>query len=137
MPDTYILNEDGEPIAATMEEIGDSIGQRIAKTVIGDLKISTVFLAINHGWDPAGGGKPVLFETMVFHDGDTDDGERYTSLKDAVQGHQRYVSLYSEGYVNTQWGDIVLKIEGKNKVVPPTVWQRILDVELIEPEPIP
>lgn len=51
-------------------------------------RVSTVFLQLDHAYD---GGKPLVFETMVFggpHDGDQ---ERYSTWDEAEAGHARYV----------------------------------------------
>lgn len=58
----------------------------VAQTRIGRAKISTVFLAIDHGF---GMGLPILFETMVF--GGTLDGsqDRCTTYDEAESLHKR------------------------------------------------
>ena len=60
--------------------------QRVAATNIGESYISTVWLGINHQWEPT--GPPLFFETMIF-DGPL-DGEcwRYSTLDQAQQGHE-------------------------------------------------
>ena len=67
--DHWIL-VDREPIKSTLMEWGrwleldpDESGRRIEATEIGDAKVSTVFLGIDHGF---GSGPPILFETMIF-----------------------------------------------------------------------
>ncbi len=58
------------------------------------VKVSTVFLGLDHGFD---GDGPILFETMVFggaHDGEQD---RYQTWGAAVSGHQRMVRLVRGG----------------------------------------
>lgn len=42
--------------------------RRVRHTIIGDIRISTVFLGLDHNF--LGEGKPILFETMIFPDGD-------------------------------------------------------------------
>lgn len=37
---------------------------RVAETTVGGTWVSTVFLGLDHNWEP--GGPPLLFETMVF-----------------------------------------------------------------------
>jgi hypothetical protein len=44
----------------------------VAQEQIGDAFVSTVFLGIDHGWNPA--GPPIIWETMVF--GGAMDGEQ-------------------------------------------------------------
>lgn len=52
----------------------------------GTLYVSTVFLALDHGWDD---GPPVLWESLPFKDGSGLDRmmQRYRSRKAAVAGH--------------------------------------------------
>ncbi len=37
--------------------------RHVAETMIGEAKVSTVFLGLDHNWS---GGPPILFETMIF-----------------------------------------------------------------------
>lgn len=63
----YILDEKGRPVpepdllkwAMWFETANRSVGDE----TIGGVRISTIFLALDHGW---GGGPPVLWETMTF-----------------------------------------------------------------------
>ena len=62
-------------------ETGD---RHIAKDIVGDITVSTIFLGIDHSF---GEGTPLLFETRVFggeHDGDMD---RYSTREQAEDGH--------------------------------------------------
>ena len=63
----YILDENGDPIECNdIREWGawmQSNDRRISQTEIGESKVSTVFLGLDHAWD---GGSPLLWETMVF-----------------------------------------------------------------------
>lgn len=63
--------------------------------------VSTVFLGIDHNFSME--GPPVLFETMIFANSDSDkedphDGyqDRYTSWEEAMAGHQTAVNLARE-----------------------------------------
>lgn len=70
----------------------ESNSRRVAEDIIGDTRISTVFLGIDHSfW----GGIPILFETMVF--GGEHDGyqERYCTWEQAEKGHQGVIELVS------------------------------------------
>ena len=62
----------------------------VKDVLINDVRISTVFLGINHQY---GDGLPLLFETMVF--GGKLDGEmdRYSTWKEAETGHDRIVQI--------------------------------------------
>ncbi len=68
------------------------VDRRVAKTYVGDVYISTVFLGMDHGF----GGRPQWFETMVF--GGTMDGEqqRYETYEDAEAGHLLMVNRVKE-----------------------------------------
>jgi len=59
-------------------------GRRVAHTENDEVRVSTVFLGIDHAW---GNSRPMLFETMVFggdHDGDM---RRYSTWDEAADGH--------------------------------------------------
>jgi hypothetical protein len=90
----YIL-KDGVPVLepdlltwAKWFEDGDK--RRVALTEIGDVRISTVFLGIDHSF---GGGAPILFETMIFEGEHDQYQERYHTLEEAMIGHEKAVSL--------------------------------------------
>ena len=63
----WILDELGNPEPATLEVWArwfENNRDRIVKQeMVGDVKVSTVFLGLDHNW---GQGPPVLWETMVF-----------------------------------------------------------------------
>jgi len=63
----------------------------VAKTQIGEVGISTVFLGIDHRYD--GGGPPLLFETMIFGGEHDKYQERYSSWDEAEAGHKKVVEL--------------------------------------------
>lgn len=64
--------------------------RRVADSEKDGVRVSTVFLGIDHGYD---GKEPVLFETMIF--GGDHNGEmwRYTTWKGAVIGHDHACKL--------------------------------------------
>ena len=63
----------------------ESAKRHVADDTIGDVRVSTVFLALDHSFRE---GRPQLFETMVF--GGPLDGlcERYATWDEAEQGHR-------------------------------------------------
>lgn len=64
--------------------------RHVANDVVGNVRISTVFLGLDHSF---GGGVPLLFETMIFegpHDGYC---ERYSTWEQAEEGHREAVKL--------------------------------------------
>ena len=90
----YFTLEDGEPVPApdliAWAEWFETADRDIAKTTIGDVLVSTVFLGLDHSFGEP--GPPILFETMVFG-GELDQRmERYSSLEDAMLGHERWVA---------------------------------------------
>lgn len=82
----------------------ETADRTVARTLIGKFEVSTVFLALNHSF---GGGRPMLFETMVFkyprpkfkmtmnakdHEHKYDDiVERYSTWEGAEKGHRKIV----------------------------------------------
>ena len=61
------------------------VDRHVGDTTIGDVRVSTVFLVIDHQW---GSGPPLLFETMVFGGEYDQDQERYSTWKQAEKGHR-------------------------------------------------
>jgi len=91
--DWYILNEDKTPRLADLEEWARwSIknDKHVGSTEIGDARISTVFVGLDHNW---GDGPPLLFETMVF--GGKEDGhcERCSTWKQAEAQHETVCAM--------------------------------------------
>ncbi|SRR6266568_5076961 len=111
----YILNEQGEPVLEPdfmkYARWFEAAERHIGNTWFGDIRVSTVFLGIDHSFSSVEGGSPVLWETMVFADeailtrlmelSETDDRsilaqffggidiqKRYSSRKAAEEGHQ-------------------------------------------------
>lgn len=64
--------------------------RQILLSTLNNIKISTVFLGINHNF---GEGEPILFETMIF--GGTHDQyqDRYHTEEEAVEGHTKAMEL--------------------------------------------
>ncbi len=92
MADFYRL-EGHEVRPCSIEEFGaameDKRGGRVAATRVGDARISTVFLGMDHSW---GGGPPLLFETLVFGGPLDDEMERYSTWEQAEAGHEAMVA---------------------------------------------
>lgn len=66
--------------------------RHVADTMVGDVRVSTVFLALDHNF---GSGRPLLFETMTFGD-DIEHQERYSTWEEAEMGHKKYVKMLEE-----------------------------------------
>lgn len=62
--------------------------KRVALDTVGAVRVSTVWLGLDHGFHDSA---PIIFETMVF-EGDRDgDCERYCTLDEAKAGHAAMV----------------------------------------------
>jgi hypothetical protein len=92
MNDKYIL--DGKtPVPAadlmTWAKWFETANRHVASTEVGNMRVSTVFLGLNHQY---GSGPPLLFETMIF--GGPEDAEyqdRCSTWEEAEAMHQRAV----------------------------------------------
>jgi hypothetical protein len=98
MSDRYILDNSHRPVPCedlrTWARWMETADRVVAKTTVREgLDVSTVFLGLDHRFGP---GTPLLFETMVFRDGDGGDEERYATWDEAVAGHQRLVELVTQ-----------------------------------------
>lgn len=65
-------------------------GRRVAEDIIKGVRISTVFLGLDHGF---GSDEPILFETMIFGGRYADYQERYKTFLKAMEGHDKAVAL--------------------------------------------
>lgn len=107
----YILDENGDPQAVdilTWGKMFETADRTVAVEMIGDWRVSTVFLGLDHNFSDT--GPPILWETMVF--GLPDDEEimdRYTSKVDALKGHKR---ICDEMRVRTSPGKEVADVPG-------------------------
>lgn len=95
-PGRYILDADGEPVAAidmrAWAKWFEGHNRHVGDDVVDGLRVSTVFLGIDHNF--TGNGPPVLWETMLFAVGAPlghawqDFQRRYTSRTSALAGHR-------------------------------------------------
>jgi len=94
----YYRLDGHEVIPATRDEYAaqfeDPDLRRVASDYVGDIHVSTVFLALDHAF---GGGPPLVFETMVFGLNNTEYQWRYHTWDEAVAGHARVLSAVREG----------------------------------------
>jgi hypothetical protein len=100
----YTLDHNGDPKESSMWDacflLDDMNRRQVGKTWIGHVKVSTVFLTINHnlsgmGYDPDGweDRTPILFETMIFGGRYNECQWRYATRAEALKGHWRAVRL--------------------------------------------
>ncbi len=95
----YILNKNKkikEVDATKWHRWFKNSNRRVDETVVGWLRkvrISTVFLGIDHRFGWGASSRPILFETMVFG-GEYDlHQQRYSTWDEAAQGHQEVVKM--------------------------------------------
>ena len=90
----YYLNDD-----KTYRECGlmewaeqfETMDRHVAKDVINGHRVSTIWLGLDHNYF---GGKPLLFETMIFvdeHGGNDIYVDRYSTWEEAQIGHLRAI----------------------------------------------
>lgn len=63
----------------------DRTTRRVAQTMIGEARVSTVFLGLDHSY---GEGPPILFETMVFGGPLDQEEERCSTWEEAEAMHE-------------------------------------------------
>ena len=79
---------------AFAQAFNDNEGKRIGNTTVGDADVSTVWLGVDHQF---GDGPPLIFETMIFGGPHDQFCERYSTKKQAADGHKRIVLALQEG----------------------------------------
>lgn len=95
----YTLDENNKPVAsASVIEAATWLDKNPEKKAvkqehIGDIFISTVFLGLDHAWES---DIPVLWETMIFGGEHDQYQERYTSVEEALEGHQTALNLVNK-----------------------------------------
>lgn len=91
----YILdghNPVPEPDGLKWAEWFEGNGRIVKQTEIGATVVSTVFIGIDNRLDAA--GSPLLFETMLFTDGEpSSDLARHMTWDEAVAYHDRAVTM--------------------------------------------
>ncbi len=68
--------------------------RQVAKGTYGKVVISTVFLGLDHNF--GFGGKPLLFETMIFGGKHNEYQKRYSTWEEAEKGHIKALKLVKE-----------------------------------------
>lgn len=80
----------------------ENANRTVEKTMIGDVRVSTVFLSTDHQF---GNGPPLLFETMIFGGKHNDEEWRYSTLGEAKLSHFRIVDALKAGKNPQEGGD--------------------------------
>ena len=96
MMENYILVDGKAVLEPDMLKWGiwfETANRIVAQTKIGQVKVSTVFLGMDHNF--CGNGLPILFETMIFGlpkiFGDGEPCVRYSTIDEAKIGHNEAV----------------------------------------------
>lgn len=94
----YVIGPDGDPrpesdvVAWARNKAATDWA--VAKTDVGDVRVSTVFLGVDHSF---GGGIPILYKTMIFG-GCWDQWQwRHPTRAAALAGHDRAVAAIRDG----------------------------------------
>lgn len=99
MSEYYILNADHSVTkTGSLEEWARTFegGERsVARTEVSPgVIVSTVFLGVDHSF---GHGLPLLFETMIFRNGNGEEQWRYSTWEEAEAGHAKAVEEARQG----------------------------------------
>jgi len=73
---------------------------RVGEDQVGDARISTVWLGIDHGWGFTRGDgdyRPIIFETMIFGGAHDNEMMRYSTEAEAIKGHGECVADLTAG----------------------------------------
>jgi|SRR3954469_11582606 hypothetical protein len=94
MSDCYQLDgHDVVKVAVHDWRLESADQRRVAADEIGDARVSTVFLGLDHGY---GDGPPLIFETMIFGGQHDAYQERYSTWQEAEAGHKRAVVMVKQ-----------------------------------------
>lgn len=74
-------------------KMGDDDYRTVAKTDVGEVHVSTVWLGIDHQF---GQGPPIIFETMVFGGPLNEEQDRYPTEAADIAGHDQMVERVRE-----------------------------------------
>lgn len=92
-PRKYVLDGAGNPVPEPDPEkwclVFDDPRRLVARSEIGAVAVSTVFLGLDHRF--AGDGPPLLYETMIFGGAHDQDQRRYSTREEALAGHAEMV----------------------------------------------
>jgi hypothetical protein len=96
MNEYMILNAEHEVVPTDLMTWAKAFNKErhVGKTMVGEAKVSTVFLGIDHSF---GAGPPLWFETMVFGGPFDEATFRYTTWAEAEAGHARVVAALERG----------------------------------------
>src|SRR5215469_1848635 len=87
---SLFYDRQGRPIddVLTWGRLFETSDRCVGDTRVGGVRVSTVWLGIDHSWGP---GPPLIFETMIFGGPDDQAQERYATEAEAALGHEYWV----------------------------------------------
>jgi hypothetical protein len=88
-----------DPIEFAMM-LADADLRRVALTDVDGVRVSTIFLGIDHGWGLT--PHPILFETMVFGGPLSESQERWTNEVAALAGHDQWVERVRDSLTSSE-----------------------------------
>lgn len=96
MSNWYVLEGRSYRAARNMNDYAEGMdrNRRVARDELGDCRVSTVFLGLDHG---DGDGPPLVFETMVFGGPFDQWCDRCSTYDEAEAQHARAVAFCREG----------------------------------------
>jgi hypothetical protein len=104
----YILDNNHKPVPAEVLVAANWIEDNLNRKKVGydeltdingdDIRVSTVFLGLDHAMPWEKDKTPILWETMIFGGEHDQYQERYTSYKDDLEGHQKAINFINTGY---------------------------------------
>lgn len=87
------FDRDGQPISFDQwVDLRTQEDRRVAQTVVGKCRVSTVWVGFNMGLS----GEKLIFETMVFGGPLNEQIAWYSTLEEALAGHDKMVLLVQE-----------------------------------------
>lgn len=92
--DVYDRSGNAIPVEEWSLLFGNKGYCRVDFTEVGESRVSTVWLGMDHGYDE---GLPVIFETMIFGGEHDEFCQRYTAETEAFAGHNRVVEALKKG----------------------------------------
>lgn len=90
----YILDDEGNLKVVdlmTWARWFETAERQTASDFLGDVRVSTVFLGIDHNFSDD--GPPLFWETMIFGGPNDQYQDRYSSRADALLGHAKALEL--------------------------------------------
>lgn len=99
----YKLDENKNVIPSSLEEYSNFVEgefptnyKHVGDDTIDGKRISTVFIGLCHNFNPRN-NIPIVFETMIFKSDKAIYQRRYSTWKEAEEGHQKAIEWVKDG----------------------------------------